>query len=721
MTLTASTARSVELSRDQLVALHPYVINVPDGRLASGSSTLPTTVKDFKTVQEDVDAIFSTHLPAFVAAHGGQGVPLVIYAHGGLVPKASGLGIAHKQVEWWKANGAFPVQFVWETALGDSLWDAVRDHIPGQARGFVSDALDAVIEKVLRGARGRDTWGAMKRTAELASEPAGGARYFAKKLGEYLAASPDAVTVHAIGHSAGSIFHAHLVPQLLAAGVPKIASLNLLAPAVRADEFKKRVMDPAVLEHIEAVTMFTMSQHFEKLDTCMGVYRKSLLYLIREALEAEEHAEILGLQESVRRDRKLRDLFGDPGSGAKGEVMWSETVGGGLWSSSSSKQHGGFDDDKSTMDSLARRILGHADLAQGFPPKTRARGLGDPWLTSDEAYAQIEARDSAQAQPAGGSTKKALCIGIDAYPGQYALSGCVADARAWSEELANAGFDVDLLLNEEATLTEMVERIQGLVVGSKAGDVLVVQYSGHGTAVDDLNQDELEEDGEGNKLADEAICPVDFMEGNLLIDDDLGQIWDKLPDEVSLTIFFDSCHSGGAQRDIDPSMAAPTGPTAKARLVTLPRAVVDQFIVKRGQRSRAVTSAADQSRDNERGVFFGACLPTEVAWESEGHGDFTKRALPLLRRSLGSVSNQAFFDSLLAAFGESRRQTPVLRPDYLASRQLLVSLSQDRLPTEALAQAGPAGGVGAAGSATPSKRDHATATILRGLADLLET
>ena len=168
----------------------------------------------------------------------------MIYAHGGLVPKASGLRIALKQVEWWKANGAFPVQFVWETALGDSLWDAVRDHIPGLARGFVEDALDAIIEKVLRGARGRDTWGAMKRTAELASEPDGGARYFARKLGEYMTANPGAITVHAVGHSAGSIFHSHLVPQMLAAGVPKIASLNLLAPAVRVDEFEKRVLDP---------------------------------------------------------------------------------------------------------------------------------------------------------------------------------------------------------------------------------------------------------------------------------------------------------------------------------------------------------------------------------------------------------------------------------------------------------------------------------------------
>ena len=720
MTVTASTSRSVDLSRDQLVALHPYVINVPDGRLAGGSSSLPTTVKDFRTTEADVDAIFSTHLPAFVDAHGGTGVPLVIYAHGGLVPKASGLGIALKQVDWWKANGAFPVQFVWETALGDSLWDAVRDHIPGLARGFVEDALDAIIEKVLRGARGRDTWGAMKRTAELASEPEGGARYFAIRLGEYMSAKPGAISVHAVGHSAGSIFHSHLVPQMLAAGVPRVASLNLLAPAVRVDEFEKRVLEPDVLKDIEALTLFTMSEHFEKRDTCMGVYRKSLLYLIREALEREEHAEILGLQESVLRNPRLRKLFGSPTSGRQGTVMWSETVGGGLRSSSRSQHHGDFDDDKDTMECLARRILGRDDLPQRFPSRSTGRGLGDPWLTSSEAFADIEARKAALSEQGVGPTRKALCIGIDAYPGKYALSGCVADAEAWGEALADAGFEVDTLLNEEATLEEIVERIQGLVVASKPGEVLVVQYSGHGTAVPDLDGDELEEDGEGNNLADEAICPVDFMDGNLLIDDDLGQIWDKLPDEVSLTVFFDSCHSGGAQRDIDPLMQPPMGPTAKPRLVTLPRDIVEAFTAKRGPQSRAATPAAGTSRDNERGVFFGACLPTEVAWESDGHGDFTKRALPLLRTTLGSASNQVFFDAVLAAFGDGRRQTPVLRPDYLASRELLGSMAQDRVPASTQ-PAVPAAAIPAAEPTTPSDRDRATAATLRGLADLLES
>src|SRR3954471_1597796 len=100
-------------------------------------------------------------------------------------------------------------------------------------------------------------------------------------------------------------------------------------------------MKKSVLDRIDRLAMFTMSEAFEKKDTCIGVYGKSLLYLIRASLEKEPHAEVLGLQECVRRDGALTRLFGAPGSGSRGEVMWSKTVGGGPFSSSTSTSHGG--------------------------------------------------------------------------------------------------------------------------------------------------------------------------------------------------------------------------------------------------------------------------------------------------------------------------------------------------------------------------------------------
>ena len=394
MTSNASTARTTGLTQEQLVALHPYVIDIPDGKLAEGPPTLPTSVDDFKTVEADVDALFETHLPDFLAGREAP-VPLVIWAHGGLVGKEAGLRIAHQQIQWWQANGAFPVHFVWETGLADSLWDAVKDSLPGRARGLFEEAKDKAIEVVVRSVpAARGTWGAMKTTAALASQKdEGGAWYFAQRLGEFVKANPGAITVHAAGHSAGSIFHSHLVPAILTAGVPAVASLDLLAPAIRVEEFKSRVMKTSVLDKIERLAMFTMSESYEKKDTCIGVYGKSLLYLVRASLEKEPKAEILGLQECIQRDDDLTRLFKAPGSTSKGEVIWSVTVGGGPLSSSHSTSHGGFDNDDATMNSLARRILGREDLPRKWPAPKALRALGDGlWPSSEEAYAYIESR-----------------------------------------------------------------------------------------------------------------------------------------------------------------------------------------------------------------------------------------------------------------------------------------------------------------------------------------
>ena len=196
-----------------------------------------------------------------------------------------------------------------------------------------------------------------------------------------------------------------------------------------------------------------------------------------------------------------------------------------------------------------------------------------------------------------------MCIGIDAYPAKYRLAGCVADAETWKAAFEEAGFEVDLLTNRKATRERMVEMIKDLVVSSRAGDVLALQYSGHGTTVEDFDHDEKPEFEGDTALVDEAICPVDFSSGNLLIDDDLGEIWDLLPDGVSLTMFFDSCHSGGNQRDL--TLDVPTANDARARLVRLTPRTVAAYRKKRG--TRRIRSTGDR----ERGVFFAACRPDD--------------------------------------------------------------------------------------------------------------
>ena len=82
-----------------------------------------------------------------------------------------------------------------------------------------------------------------------------------------------------------------------------------------------------------------------------------------------------------------------------------------------------------------------------------------------------------------------------------------------------------------------------------------------------------------------------------------------------------------------------------------------------------------RSLDSERSVYFGACQATELAFESNGQGDFTRIALPRLREFL-TGTNQQFLDAVLGDFGDARRQTPVLLPPELTSRTFLAPVSE---------------------------------------------
>jgi len=134
--------------------------------------------------------------------------------------------------------------------------------------------------------------------------------------------------------------------------------------------------------------------------------------------------------------------------------------------------------------------------------------------------------------------KKAICIGINNYPGIFNdLKGCVNDARDWSALLQGMGFETSIILDSQATKQNVKTALQGLVNTTNAGDVAVFTYSGHGTQVTDRSNDE-------NDPYDEAICLYD---GNV-IDDDLRVILKGIHPQATLVVISDSCFSGSVTR-----------------------------------------------------------------------------------------------------------------------------------------------------------------------------
>jgi hypothetical protein len=140
--------------------------------------------------------------------------------------------------------------------------------------------------------------------------------------------------------------------------------------------------------------------------------------------------------------------------------------------------------------------------------------------------------------------KKALCVGINDYPGEGSdLNGCVNDAKAWAELLIkNYSFpsgSVKLLLDSQATKAGILDGLKKLLAGAKSGDVLVFTNSSHGTYVADADGDEA--------LYDEALCPYD-CDRNLIVDDELRVLFSGLAKGVAFTVISDSCHSGTVTR-----------------------------------------------------------------------------------------------------------------------------------------------------------------------------
>lgn len=143
--------------------------------------------------------------------------------------------------------------------------------------------------------------------------------------------------------------------------------------------------------------------------------------------------------------------------------------------------------------------------------------------------------------------KKAVLVCCN-YPGSSAeLRGCVNDGLRWKEQLLKQGFPEDqiVLLRDDgqgkpSTRNNSVNSIRWLVDGSRPGDVLFFQFSGHGSQVTLPYSNE--EDG-----LDEVIIPTDYNEAGYITDNELyDMLCMKLPAGVRLTVVLDCCHSGSA-------------------------------------------------------------------------------------------------------------------------------------------------------------------------------
>jgi len=371
----AHSAAAGESAAYSYADLRQHIVSLGnDGRLNPGGN--------YGTTPAELAQIFHEDIPRLTADWDRKRI--LLYAHGGLVGEESAVQrLADYRAALLEAH-IYPLAFIWHsdywTTISNILQDAIRRRRPegalNQALDFMLDRLDDALEPIVRALTGKLVWDEMKENAEAASERAGGARRVLSHLAQLQKQDPQ-VEVHLAGHSAGGIFLAPLVRLLTAKGRIdsgylkgeagygiKVASCTLWAPGCTLDLFKQAYLPAIESRMLERLAVFVLSDGAEQADNCAGIYNKSLLYLVSNALEATprvppapDGVPLLGMAKFIQHDDQVRKLF-QPGQDRCRLVVAPNDEPEGAANASHCQHHGDFDDDRRTVLATLANILG---------------------------------------------------------------------------------------------------------------------------------------------------------------------------------------------------------------------------------------------------------------------------------------------------------------------------------------------------------------------------
>lgn len=239
--------------------------------------------------------------------------------------------------------------------------------------------------------------------------------------------------------------------------------------------------------------------------------------------------------------------------------------------------------------------------------------------------------------------KLALCVGINDYPGTGSdLSGCLNDVKDWSQALAARGFAVTTLVDRKATGANMRAALQATLAQAGKGDVVVFQYSGHGSYVPDRDGDEPD----GN---DECLCPYDIVAKGALTDDELFRIYSDRKPGVRLVILSDSCHSGTVAKFAPITTPAIRAGAARRKVRFLPPAT---FLPQRTVRAMGLMRGLRRSSPPGRyaGLLMAGCQDTEYSYDAifngRPNGAFTYVALRQLQKMKKTATYASWFQAI---------------------------------------------------------------------------
>lgn len=369
---TAGQARAQQAV--PLADIRPYVVDIGNNGKLSDSGQYWTTPEDIARLFESIQEKTRTW----------QVPRIMLYLHGGLNDERAAARriVAFRDV--LLENEIYPIHIMWETGFWESLKSGVLDLFTrddsraganwlSKMREGLIEAKDRTIE-LTAAVPGTALWREMKENAKLSVSGGGGFKILCdvarKVLAQLAPADRKKWELHVVGHSAGSIFAAYALEPLLNLGV-NFKSLHFMAPAIRTDLFKERVVPLVQQKQCPQPTVYVLSDVGERDDT-VGPYGKSLLYLVSNAFEGKRETPILGMERFLSSksadsnkevvDPELEKFFSvevaksQPSLVVSGATPASVKLSPNL---SRSDSHGGFDNDEATLNSVLFRILGN--------------------------------------------------------------------------------------------------------------------------------------------------------------------------------------------------------------------------------------------------------------------------------------------------------------------------------------------------------------------------
>ncbi|HSV78342.1 MAG TPA: C1 family peptidase, partial [Ramlibacter sp.] len=238
-----------------------------------------------------------------LAAAPGARKKLVVYAHGGLNGEQEAMARARALGRYFTGNGCYPLFLVWKTGLLESLGFALEDFLrrTPQRVGVISDFTDALIEKTIARGPGRMVWSEMKENARFAATSNRACDALALALQGLAATWGEQLEIHLVGHSAGAIVLGHLLEVMAPRGLAeRIAGVHLYAPACTV-QFANQYYAPHA-GAMRSLRLHLLSDQQERDDSVAAIYRKSLLYLVSNALEPDLRTPLLGMENVLKPD-----------------------------------------------------------------------------------------------------------------------------------------------------------------------------------------------------------------------------------------------------------------------------------------------------------------------------------------------------------------------------------------------------------------------------------